>query len=212
MDLLRADHRARHERRRRPQGQAHEAAPPEAGELVPVAVALADALDALRENPDQLARAQEPLAVLLTRPHRARAGQRRGQEREQREHVEGEHPAFTAGGMLVAQRERDHHAVPRQHAGVVGDDQGRTVGGDVLHSGGLHAPPHRVEELQQRPDRLGELRVAPELVHVFGMPGEVGGAPQRGQVLPREPVPSGLDRARDRDEQAVPAGGLHRRR
>ena len=205
MDLFRAHHRAGHDGGRRAQREAHEAAAAEAGQLVAVAVALADALHALREHPHQLALAQQALAVLLAGPHRAAAGEGGGEEGQEGEHVEDEHPALAAGGVLVAQGEGDHHAVPGQDAGVVGDDERRPFGGDVLDAGRLDPPPHRVEELEQRADRLNEPGVAAELVHVFRVPGEVGGAPQIGDVLPPEAMPSGLQRAGEGDEQALPA-------
>ena len=109
--------------------------------------------------------------------------------------------------VLVPDRELHHQAVVGQDARVVRDHQPGPARGHVLDARGLHAPPHRVEELEERPSRLGETRVGAELVRLLGVPGEVERALQPAEARPveRRPRPSSR-RAR------APPGGCPRAR
>jgi hypothetical protein len=155
------------------------------------------------KDADELALAQQALSVLLVRAHRPALREQRREEGQQREHVEGQHPALAARGMLVAHGQVDHDAVPRQDARMVGHEESRALVGHVVHSRGLHPPPHRVQELEEGQDRPQELRVVAELVHFLRVPGEVERAPGLGEAGPVEAGSARLHEARQRDEEAV---------
>ena len=83
--------------------------------------------------------------------------------------------------------------------------QARTFCGDVLDPGRLHSPPHRVEELEERLQGLGEAPVGAELVHVLGMPRKVERALGR---VPHEARLDGERRPEDGEERReVQRGG-----
>ena len=58
--------------------------------------------------------------------------------------------------------------------------------GNVLDPRGLHPPPDGVEELEERPDGLGELRVVAVLVRLLRVPGEVDRLQEPRQVRPAQ--------------------------
>ena len=188
-----------------PQGQAHEPAAAEARQLVAVLEGLPHALHPFGEDAHQLALAQQPLAVLLARPHLAALGEEGREEGQEREHVEGQHPALAPGRALVADGELHHRPVVGQHARVVGDHEPGARRRDVLHSRGLDPPPHGVEELEEGLDGRGELRVVAVLVGLLRVPGEVDRFPEPRQVRPASSPRGPPARRRARATSGPPA-------
>ncbi len=202
MDLLRAHDRAGDDRRSRAQGEPHEPAASEAGEAIALLEGLAHPLHAFREHADQLALAQQALAVLLVRAHGPALREHGREEGQEREHVEGQHPALAARGMLVADGQVDHQPVPGQHAGVVGDDEGPTLAGDC----GRPRRSRRATTSRTGTRRRagwsagtsGRTRTRPPLPNARRSRRRSTPRPAR----PVEPSAAGLEDARERDEKA----------
>ncbi len=212
VDLLRPDHGAGDDRAPGAQGDAHEAPAAEPGQLVALPEVLAHSLHALREDAEELALPQEALRVLGVGADGARLREHRGEHGQQREHVEGQHPADPLRRVLVADGQLDHQPVVGQHPRVVGDDQPRPVGRHVLGARGLHPPPHRVQELEDGLEGLREAPVRAELVRLLGVPGEVERPLQPGEARPAEPPRARVDHPGQGHEQAlVLLGGVRRR-
>ena len=166
IDLLGADHRERDDRHLGAQRRGHEAAAAEPLQLVALGVGLADPLEALRPDADQLAAAQHPLGVLAAGQGGATlAGQRArppASGRPGRRRAAAAHrPAWSWITTIVISPSTG------TRAGVVGDDQGATLGRDVLDAADLDPEPL----LRDRPQRgdeeaLGDLGVEAVLVDV----------------------------------------------
>ena len=73
--------------------------------------------------------------------------------------------------MLREDGRLDHRPVPRQDAGVVGDEKRATCGGHVLDPSSLHPPVVAVQSLEQNQKRLSPFGVEAEIVdRVVGTP------------------------------------------
>jgi len=149
-----------------------ETAPAEPLQLVPVAVVLADALEPLGEHPHHLARVEQPLRVRVAGQGRAALAGELGEHRDPEHQVRPEQTHVPVGRGLVVHRHREHQGVDRNRAGVVGDEQRRAVGGQVMRPDHLDPEIVPVEQAQQRvEDGIGQLGVEAELVHLVA-PGQ----------------------------------------
>jgi hypothetical protein len=97
-------------------------------------------------------------------------------------------------GVLAADRQAHHRRVPGQHPGVVRGQERPPVGRDVLHPGGLHAPPAVVQESEQGLDETHELLVEAPLV--LGVVARQ--PPQRDPYLLARPRREDVRRVRER--------------
>jgi len=170
VDLFRTDDRHRDDRHARLQRRVHEAAAPEALQLVAVAERLADALEALRPHPDKLPRGQQALGVGVAGQRRAglsgegaEAG--RGEDQVGAEHAQVP-PGRILAGRVVVDRDGGDGTVERpESAGVVGHEQRTAVGREVLDAVHLDPEPLVIERPEQREDDvLGEVGVEAEVV------------------------------------------------
>ena len=74
--------------------------------------------------------------------------------------------------VLVVHGDLGHQRVERDRAGVIGDDQCRACGWDVLDPANLDPEPRPIQRAQQgKQDSVGELLVEPELVDLV-VPGQ----------------------------------------
>ena len=149
--------------------------------LHPVAVLdeLLGALAALGEDEHELALVvEEPVDVAGMGGDAADLRQQRREARVALEEVLDGHVERPRVRVLVADRLADDRRVRRQRAGVVGDEQGAALGGDVLDPLDLGPEPVAVEELDQRgvEDPLDPLRAAPVVERAIGL--------DRGQQRP----------------------------
>ena len=194
----------------------HEAAAAEPLELVALLERLADPLEALGPDADQVAAAEHPLGVLVAGQGRAAAPGHLAHERHPEDQVGAEQAQEPAG--VVVHRDHRHQRVDRDRARVVGHDQRAALVGDVLDAAHLDAEPLLGDRPQQRErELLGDLGVEAELVDLV-----VAGQPppeQREQLgQPRLPLlaPDLLGRGpqhrepgvrRDAGERLAVAGG-----
>src|SRR5262249_15623888 len=148
--LFGADDRKRNHRYARAQRELDVAAAAEALQLVPLAERLADALHALGKHREQLAPRQQAPGVLRARPHGAYAVQERPEEWRMEYEIVGQPTQRTPITARVAQRGLEHHAVPRQRAGVVAHEQRRALGGHVLGARDAYAEVPLVEHIEHR--------------------------------------------------------------
>ncbi len=165
VDLLRADHRDRDDRRPSPDRGGHEPSASEAAQSISLVEAFAGAARALGKDEHELIALEQPARVVgmpdgLPRPAQEPAHHRHTHElaRHERAHVARPRMLREDGGL-------DHRAVPGQHAGVVGDQKRATRGGHVLDAGRLDAPVVAVERLERGEERLRPLPVESEVVH-----------------------------------------------
>ena len=100
-----------------------EAAAAEPLQLVALGERLADALEALGPDADQLAAGQQPLGVGVAGQRRAGLAGQLADERHLEDQVGAEHPQVPVRRVLVVQRDLGHQRVQRDRAGVVGDDE-----------------------------------------------------------------------------------------
>ena len=176
-------------------GGRDEPAPAEALELVAVGERLADPLEPLGPDSDQLPAGQHPLGVLVAGEGGAALAGQAADQRHPEDQVGAERPEEAAG--LVVDRHHRHQAVDRQRAGVVRDDECPALGREVLDATHLDAEPllrDRTQAGQQQP--LGDLLVEAVLVD-----GVVAGQPppeerQEPSELRLPVVAEHLDRAR----------------
>ena len=171
----------------------HEAAAAEALELVALGVRLADALEALGPDADQLAAARASArrprcrpawrrpcgpCVLTTGIRKTRSAPSGRRNRP----------------VVVVDRDHRHQAVDRDRAGVVGDHQRAAVGGDVLDAADLDPEPLLRDRAQRgHEEPLGDLLVEAVLVDDV-VAGHAGGAGRPGSG--RAAAPTGRRRPR----------------
>ena len=159
------DERAGDDRRAAAQRELDEAAVPEALEAIAPRVARPGPAPALGEAQHQVPLGEQALGVAGRRGHAAEPAQRRrGQRQLERAAVDEEARRVVGAHVVAAQRGGEHRRVPRLAAGLVGDDQGRAAGRDVLEAVGAHAPPARVERVEQRRRGAGEVGVEAPVV------------------------------------------------
>ena len=196
------------------QRRRDEPAAAEALQLVAVAVVLADALEALREDADQLAAAQQPLGVRRAGQRRAGLAGQLGQERHP-EHQVGAEQAEVARGS-AARRGSRAESISASSAIVpewLRDDEAGPIQRHVLGPGHLDPEPVAVERLQQRlEDAVGQLRVEAELVDVVlrRSGGGAGTRAHRPPARPRCPAP-GRPCVRSSRHRSSAAQSDHRR-
>ncbi len=207
IDLLGADDRHRDDRHPGPQRRLDEPAPAEALQLVARRERLSDALEPFRPYADELPLAEQAFRVGGAGQRLARLARERADQRHLEHQVRAE-PAQVAAAGLVVDRDRSHQRVQGQHTGVVRDQQGTALGGQVRDTEGVDAEPLAVQRAQRRQDhRLGQLGVEAELVDgvVAGQP--VAQEPERrarglGQRVHGRRV--GRAAARERDDRGGP--------
>ena len=166
VDLLGADDRHRDDRGAGAQRRRHEAAAAEALQLVPVGVALADALEALGEDADQLAVAHQPLGVGVAGQGGAGLAGQLGQHRHPEHQVGAEQPQVAV--RPGARRARRRQSISASSATVPEWLPTTSAGAlvrQVLDAEDLGAEPVAVEQAQHgMEDRVGQLGVEAELV------------------------------------------------
>ena len=163
---------------------------------------LADALEALREDADELALGEQPLGVLVAGQRRAELAGQGPDERDVEDQVGAEQPQPPVRRVLVVQRHRRHQRVDRDGAGVVGDHQPAAGARHVLQAEGLDPEPLLVERPQDRQQEVvGQVGVEAELVGLV-LPGDA--AAQEVHGVGELVLPAG--RRRRRDEGLVVVG------
>ena len=117
------------------------------------------------KTPDELAGAEEALGVLVGGQRGARAAGDRAEERRLEDEVGAQRPQDPVLRVLVVDRELDHERVERDGARVVGDEEGATVGRDVLDPAHLDPEPVPVDRPEHGvEDVLREVGVVAEVV------------------------------------------------
>ena len=140
------------------QRRGHEPTAAEPLELVALAERLADPLESLRPDADEVTPRQHPLGVLDAGEGRAALAGQRADDR----HLEHQVGAQRAQGPVgvVVHREHRHQAVERHRPGVVGHDERAALGRDVVQAAHLEPEPLLRDRAQRgHEEALGQLTV-----------------------------------------------------
>ncbi len=165
IDLLSADDRAGNDRHPGLDRRDREPAAPETLQLIALAERLPGPFEALREDPDQFPGAQQPVGLLRAGPGVPAHPGQTGQDGHGIYEVSAQQPQVPVRGMLVEQAGLQHHGVERQHAGMVGDNQRRPGGGNMLKAAHPDPEPVPVEDPGHRHEHAGvELGIEAGLV------------------------------------------------
>ena len=145
-----------------------EAAASETPQAVAILEGLAGPLDAFREDQHQLVALEQSARVVGMADRLPGSPKEPAEDRHAHEEAGHQRPHVARLRVLDEHRRLDHRAVPRQHAGVVGDQQGTTSRRHVLDAGGLDAPVVAIQDLEHGEERFGPLRVEAEVVDLVG--------------------------------------------